>query len=247
MRQYIQSSQAAEFRKSETYLQEMADRFDDLAKYRAGWILDLCKRIAPNAERAIVDVETRLPQALNALKSSQPRPILSVNPVMPVNDYRQVEHLQALVGSDASILTAFDILEHQARPGNFLRTAYQVLGKDGLLVLTTRSGSGFDIQVLWENCPTIFPVEHLTLYSVEGLRSLLKNIGFEIVEFSTPGQLDVQMIERTMSENPDADLPRFLKYFISFRNEYAKHRLQQFLQENLFSSHLRVVAKKKTR
>ena len=66
----------------------------------------------------------------------------------------------------------------------------------------------------------------------------------EVLEASTPGQLDAQMIERVSGETEDVELPRFLRYFLAHRDIYAKCRLQQFLQENLLSSYLRVVARR---
>jgi hypothetical protein len=152
-------------------------------------------------------------------------------------------HLSDLAGADAKLIAMFDILEHQTNPFELLKGVDQALGADGLLVITTRSGSGFDIQVLWENS-TILPVEHMNLISIEGIRLLLQNFDFEIMEISTPGQLDVQMIERVFRSQEQNCIPYFLQYFLRYRDSFAKNRLQQFLQENLLSSHLRIVAKK---
>ena len=76
------------------------------------------------------------------------------------------------------------------------------------------------------------------------MRTLLTATGYDVVEISTPGQLDVQMIERMLEEQPDVEVPRFVRYFLAHRDRRAKRSLQQFLQENRLSSHLRLVARK---
>jgi hypothetical protein len=50
-------------------------------------------------------------------------------------------------------------------------------------------------------------------------------------------------VERLVAEE-GVELPRFVRYFLGRRDQHAKQRLQQFLQQNLLSSHLRVVARK---
>jgi hypothetical protein len=75
--------------------------------------------------------------------------------------------------------------------------------------------------------------------------ALLARAGFEVLEASTPGQLDVQMVERISSNKKDVLLPRFLRYFFAQRDVHVKQKLQKFIQENRLSSYLRVVARKK--
>ena len=250
--QYLLHSPVAAFRDSDEYREAVDRHVKELAAYRAEWVSELCERVGPDGQRPVLDVETRSPAYLDGLLRRHVGPVIAVKPLCsvpdslttPANSVTVVNDLTGLKDANARLIAAFDILEHQASPENLVLAAHEALGPAGLLVVTTRSSSGFDIQVLWEQCTTIFPVEHINLLSVEGMRTLLTRAGFEILEASTPGQLDVQMIERVLQERPDADVPRFLRYFLRYRNSYAKRRLQQFLQENLLSSHLRVVARK---
>jgi hypothetical protein len=248
--QYLLESQAARYRDSAAYRQAMAQRAQDLGCYRADWISELGERIRAGRQRPVVDVETRTPDYLIALSKRQDSPLITVKPLgswfntlnLP-NPLSRVNDLAKIAGLKAKLVTAFDVLEHQAQLFDWMSAVHATLDPGGLLVLTTRSGSGFDIQVLWQDA-TIFPVEHINLVSVEGIQALLTRTGFELVEVSTPGQLDIQMIERIWREQPELDLPRFLRYFLAQRDRQAKSRLQQFLQANLLSSHLRVVAKR---
>lgn len=249
---YLLRSPVAEFRDSKEYREAMERRVNELAAYRAEWVSELCDRVGSDGQRPVVDVETRSPNYLAELQRRQLGPLIAVKPLgslpgsltTPARSLRTVNDLADLEGANAKLITAFDVLEHQASPFDLVRAAHEALGPGGLLVITTRSGSGFDIQVLWERS-TIFPLEHINLLSVEGMHKLLTRAGFEIPEVSTPGQLDVQMIERVLHEQQEADVPRFLRYFLKHRDRYAKYRLQRFLQENLLSSYLRVVARKR--
>ena len=246
---YLLDSPAAAFRRGDEYHRAMDRRVKELAGHRAEWVSGLCERVRAEGERPLVDIETRFPTYLEELSRRQIGPIVAVKPLCSLPDIlteTTVNDLTNLKGANARLVTLFDSLEHQPIPFDLIVAAHEVLGPGGTLVVTTRSASGFDIQILWEQCTTIFPLEHTNLLSVEGMRALLTRAGFEILEMSTPGQLDVQMIERALQERPDAKVPRFLQYFFKHRDRFAKRRLQQFLQQNLLSSHLRVVAIKST-
>lgn len=248
---YLKNSPVSVFRSSNEYQKLMNKRITEQAAYRAGWLYDLCKQEDINGKRPVIDIETCSKEFVAELKKYKLEPLILVRPSENLeNSLAQstespvIAHsLGDIAGANARVISIFDILEHQSSPFELLQDIYKALGPDGLLVMTTRSGSGFDIQVLWENS-TILSVEHMNLISIEGIRLLLKKVGFEILEISTPGQLDVQMIERVFSGDNQACVPYFIKYFLKYRDSFAKNRLQQFLQENLLSSHLRIVAKK---
>jgi len=250
---YLLQSPAATFRNGAEYGEVMGQRVAELAMHRAEWIAGLCKDVGVDGQ-PLVDVETRSPDYLEGLQRRQIGPLVSVKPIcslpeswtMSASSVAITSDLRDLEGANAKLVTAFDVLEHHTCPFDLFLAAHEAMVPGGILVITTRSSSGFDVQVLWEQCATIFPAEHINLVSVEGMRTLLTRAGFEILEASTPGQLDVQMIERTLCERQDIEVPRFLRYFLKHRDRFAKHRLQQFLQENLLSSHLRVVARKRT-
>lgn len=248
---YLSSSPAAAFRYGEEYLQAMQRRFKDLSIRRAEWVSELCKQSGPDRQRLVVDIETHSPDYLVELQKRQVAPLSVVSPLgpmtdpstMPLTNLTIFDDLAEVEGANAGLVTAFNILEHQVYPRELVRAAYSALGPGGLLVLTTRSGSGFDIQVLWEHS-SVFPLEHINLITVEGLRELLMAAGFEVLEVSTPGRLDVQIIERTLKQQEVTGVPRFVRYFMEHRDQYAKQKLQRFLQENLLSSYMRVVASK---
>ena len=143
----------------------------------------------------------------------------------------------------ADVVTAFEVLEHVHDPLRFLSAIKRALAPGGWVVLTTLTASGFDIQTLWERSNAVTPPQHINLLSIEGMRDLLQRAGLEIVELSTPGRLDVDIVKNALASDPFLPLPRFVRYLLQSRDEAAREQFQAFLRASLLSSHVRVVAR----
>ena len=262
---YLHESPAARFRAREEYLEPLRHRALEVATVHGDWVLELLER-GPSSRSAgggaVVDLHTRFPEYLAYLKQQGVAQLITVEPLTALPDalvsaegVHLNDGLEELAGADCRLLTAFNALEHLEAPAELVRAAHQALAPGGLLAFTTRSSSGLDIQVLWERCPTVFPADHLNLLSVEGVRMMLEAAGFDLLEVSTPGQLDVELVERVLNEAParatfasevaPPAATRFLRYLLRHRGPEARTGLQQFLQQHLLSSHLRVIARKR--
>jgi hypothetical protein len=95
---------------------------------------------------------------------------------------------------------------------------------------------------LWDKTPYIFVPEHLNLLSIRGLELLIDRVGMEVVELSTPGQLDIELVEQASKHDPTLILPRFIDYLIKERGDRAHQEFQAFLQKHRLSSHVRVAS-----
>ena len=145
---------------------------------------------------------------------------------------------------NVSVACSFEVFEHLFDPEEFLESMSKLLKPGGLIYFTTLTISGLDLQVLWQDSKSISPPHHINFLSIEGLRNVIKRCGLEEIEISTPGQLDVDIIRNTMKEIPDIKVPRFIDYIINNRDQKTSESLQKFLQDNLLSSHARVIAQK---
>lgn len=254
MQWYWLQSPLAQFRRSETFRDELGEHVHELIQGRADWIVSLCHASGLPASLAIVDVEERYSAVVTSAARRISGTVYAVRPLWAVGALNGVESAATVDGLDklgsdsAQVVTAFDVLEHTADLAGLVAGVHRVLAPGGLFALTTRAGSGFDIQALWEHTDTIFPLEHVNLISVRGIRTLLERTGFDLVELSTPGQLDVQVVARALSGDLAGQVTgeRVLRRLVLDSDEDGRRDLQQFLQKHLLSSHMRVVARKRT-
>ncbi len=245
-RWYLHESPAARFRCDPEYLRSIETRMRDVALPRADQLESLAGQVPGSGW--IIQVGPRNPMVLEQLHRRGLGPLACVNPLPPYQSMSGPEvttrgDLAPFPDGGARIVAILDILEHERDVAGLLAEAHRVLVPGGFLVVTARSGSGFDVQVLWEHAD-VSPFEHLNLISVEGMQTLLDRSGFRIVEFSTPGQLDVQVVWRLRNER-GAVLPRFLEYLLSHRDATCHERFQDFIQEQRLSSHMRLIARKR--
>lgn len=143
----------------------------------------------------------------------------------------------------ANVATAFEVLEHVFDPAAFLRGARLTLRPGGTLLLTTQTVTGFDIQVLWEHSKSVAPPQHINLLSVVGLRRLVERSGFTVVDVSTPGNLDVDIVANGLKATPPPPIPRFVRTLLA-QPEATRQAFQAFLRDYGLSSHVRIIAKR---
>ncbi len=141
------------------------------------------------------------------------------------------------------LMTSFELFEHIVNPVVFLRQVYKFLQPGGYLLFTTLNGEGFDIQILWDKSKSIFPPHHLNFFNTTSIKTLLVSSGFMVKEISTPGKLDWDIAE-SMLKNENVKIGRFWELVAEKGTIEAKTDLQNWIQNNCFSSHMRIIAQK---
>jgi 2-polyprenyl-3-methyl-5-hydroxy-6-metoxy-1,4-benzoquinol methylase len=135
---------------------------------------------------------------------------------------------------------SFELFEHLHEPKEFLKTLNKVMNKDDVFIFTTLSGMGVDIRTLWEDAKPLSPPMHLNFLNPKSISILLETVGFEVLEVTTPGKLDIDI----MNNSKDNIKDRFWKDFLEYSNNDEKQKMQNFLSENLLSSHMMIVCRK---
>lgn len=171
------------------------------------------------------------------------KPVQEIEPALTNAGFELRQELPE--AGSCSLITVFEVIDRLYHPRSVLEDISKTLSKDGILMITTLSASGFDIQMLQEHSRSIVPPIHLNLFSVEGIQTLLEHYGFNLLELSSPGSLDFSLVANALQENPDIQVPKFVNDIIYHRNDYIKQAFQEFLQRGVLSSHLRIVAQKK--
>jgi len=137
---------------------------------------------------------------------------------------------------------AFDVLERSVDFSDELHRCRCVLRPRGLLFVATMSGEGFEIRMLGPRTAALVPPVHLQLLSRAGWLAALAREGFTLVEYSTPGQLDVQAVAEACRRNPDVLLPPILDELLRHEDEQVGRAFQELLQQACLSSHVQLVA-----
>lgn len=134
----------------------------------------------------------------------------------------------------------FELFEHLHDPARFLNHLNQLMAPGDLFIFTTLSGTGVDIQALWEDSKSVMPPHHLNFFNPHSIRMLLERCGLEPIDVSTPGRLDIDILANNYHLIKD----HFWKTMISISSDTEKQRWQDFISASGWSSHMMVVCRK---
>jgi 2-polyprenyl-3-methyl-5-hydroxy-6-metoxy-1,4-benzoquinol methylase len=144
----------------------------------------------------------------------------------------------------ADVVANFEVIEHLFNPLRFVEQCVKYLKKGGLFICTCPSGMGLGTLVLKEKARVV-DHEHLNYFNPHSLSLLIEKCELELLEVSTPGELDVDLLENHLKEEPSIlNHNLFVKKIVT-SYETTKRNFQKFLKENLLSSHLWIVGRKK--
>jgi 2-polyprenyl-3-methyl-5-hydroxy-6-metoxy-1,4-benzoquinol methylase len=153
--------------------------------------------------------------------------------------------LEALAPTpEFDLVTAFEVIEHVHAPRRFVEGCANLLRPGGALALSCPSVSGIEPALLGADA-SCFDHEHLSYFTPESLGALVERCGLDVVETLTPGRLDVDLVRRAAREGRlDLTNEPFLSRVLIEAPERFAAPFQEFLAENLMSSHLWIVARK---
>lgn len=250
---YYTESESVRFWSSEFYRQTQEARREKIFRPRAHLVAELAKGGELPGTDTFADIgsgfgifleEVARVGVFREIVGIEPAPNMAVE--CRKRGFRTVESsLEAVPAGTlrADLAASFEVLEHVFDPATFLRGAHGILREGGVVLLTTLTVSGFDLQVLWNESKSIHP-PHINLLSVEGMRLLAERSGFEVVAITTPGQLDVDIVKNALAERPDLQVPRFVRHLIERRGPEVHREFQRFLQDHHLSSHVRLILRK---
>ena len=105
----------------------------------------------------------------------------------------------------AGLYLLYEVIEHLFDPKAFLRSLWSQMPAGSALVLTTPNADGADNVTIPATqsgrfiASAIFPPYHINAFSVKGLFHLALDLDYEVVDISTPGGLDLEMIRHHTS------------------------------------------------
>lgn len=253
---YLEST-SADFWRNTLSRKTEGKRKEKIYEKRFQWFRDITQNYMPFAT-TIADFNSKDPEYTREfLQNGYFKHKVVVNPYFDisaldifnadVDSYSVIQELDSSLkdGRMVDLVCAFEIMDCFTDVEFLLKTINALLCKGGLCFVTTISISGFDLQVLWENSTSIFPPDRINVFSRTGLELLFKRHGFDMIEYSTPGFLDLDIIKNAVRKNPSIELPRFVKTMLSNGNNQVCRDFQDFLQLSKLSSFVRIVLRKK--
>lgn len=152
--------------------------------------------------------------------------------------------LEEVVTADLPVgpkaFVSFELFEHLHDPATFLRQLNGLMTTGDLFIFTTLSGSGVDIQALWEDSKSVTPPHHLNFLNPRSVTLLLTRLGFENLAVTTPGKLDIDILINNRAAIKD----RFWQTFVATATDAEKAAWQEMIATTGWSSHMMVVCRK---
>lgn len=134
-------------------------------------------------------------------------------------------------------------LDRSDDPAALLGAVAGCLMEGGLLFVTSLVCSGFDMAVLGLRNVYLYPPDRANCFSLRGLELLLSRAGFALLEVSTPGVLDVEIVQAHLRHGLAVPLSTFERELLN-ADEETHALFQEFLQQGRMSSFARIVGRK---
>lgn len=228
-------------------------RRENIIRPRADWVLDGIAEYVPTSQRLLdVSANGRVLIDIVAAENASLKQIVAGGMTADFEGKStarvlvQPTRVAALPGhGQVDVIVAIDALDRAADLGALVGAFEQSLAPGGVLFATAPVASGFEIQTLWEHSPSVLPPDKLNLPSVAGLQLLFASPTWELLELSTPGMFDVEMVRRTILSAPNAPWPRVVKALVERTDAAGRTALVELLQSRRLASFARLVARKR--
>lgn len=248
--EFAANSDAVAFWSTHFYKETAAARRERMFRPRARVTADVAERHGFAGRVRVADVGAGYGLFLLELAAIHPSWVLTaIEPdallatVCRGHGFGTVERWVESVGDgefEFDLVTAFEVVEHVFDPGAFLSACKRLLRPGGLALVTTLTISGFDLQVLGAESRSITPPQHLNFPSVGAVSAFAARAGLNVVDVSTPGELDIDIVRNRCLEQPTPVTDRFART-LAAADSTTREAFQRFLREHRLSSHLRCV------
>jgi Zn ribbon nucleic-acid-binding protein len=252
LRDWYRESEPSRFWRERLLPVSAAARQEKIVRPRADWVLDGIAEYAPHARR-LVDISPQGRPLLDAIAAGAPglKELVAAGMTADLEgaSTARVEvrpsstrELHGLRESD--VVVAVDVMDRAADSQALVGALASLLAPAGVLFATFPVASGFEVQTLWQDSPTIFPPDKLNVPTVDGLLRLFAAPSWEILELSTPGMFDVETVRQAIAAAPDHLWPRIVRALVERTDAAGRESLVEFLQTRRLTSFARLVARR---
>jgi hypothetical protein len=227
-------------------------RREKITRPRADWVLDGIAEYVPSARR-LVDISPH-GRGLVDLLAAESSGLVDVVAAGMTADLEGSStsrvHIQPTRVTDlpchgpVDVIVAVDSLDRAADLGALVTAFEKLLAPGGVVFATAPVASGFEVQTLWERSPTVIPPDKLNLPTVKGLQQIFAAPTWELLELSTPGMFDVEMVRRAIEAEPNLPWPRMVRALVERTDAVGRTALVELLQSRRLTSFARLVVRK---
>lgn len=247
---YYQESESAKYWASTFYKETAEARREKLWRPKALMIRDLVDRLGTE-QHGLVDIGGGYGIFAEEYEKVSSKKVAVIEPGPALAQVCRDKGLQVIqgfledinseqLGGGSKVFVSFELFEHLHDPEKFLCRLFDLMLDGDLFIFTTLSGVGVDIQALWDNSKSVSPPHHLNFLNPKSARILLERVGFDVLQTSTPGKLDIDILYNNQQHIKD----RFWRTFVIQATENEKRAMQSFIANNGLSSHMLVVCQK---
>lgn len=253
LRAWYRDSKPAVFWREEILPASESARLEKILRPRADWILDGIAEYQPSAGRAI-DISPHSRAMLDLLVTGEGSleevVAAGVTADLEGKSARRVKVQPTLLGElpglgEAHAIIAMDVLNRAADPGALLENLEKTLAPEGLVFATATVASGFELQTLWDRSPTVIPPDKLNLPTIKAIRTMFAEPTWEILELSTPGMFDVELVRQVIEQEGERSWPRVVRALVQRTDASGRIALIELLQSLRLTSFARLVVRKR--
>jgi hypothetical protein len=248
---YYSYSNSAKYWATTFYKETASARVNKLWKPKSIEINELIKQYKPKSNPILVDIGGGFGLFANEIRKLISGEVIIIEPgsdlasICRENNFLVVEKfLENVIKQDLpngeKVFVSFELFEHLTDPVHFLNCLFSIMSSGDLFIFTTLSSLGIDIQLLGKNSKSVSPPHHLNFFNPISIKKLLNNSGFETLQVTTPGKLDMDILHKNKNHIND----NFWKTFFEITSEIERVKWQEWISEQGLSSHMCVVCQK---
>ncbi len=165
------------------------------------------------------------------------------NPFLAKANVSEIDLTNEASEGSLDVIFLFEAIDRSVTPLELLHNVAKTLKPKGLCFITSLLSSGFEVQVLQEESEIFVPPERMNLLTFEGMKDLINKLNcFEVLEFSTPGVLDIPNVIKHLDGVNNC---KFFNYIFKERQDSELLvSFQDFLQINCLGTFGRLVLRK---
>lgn len=243
---YYQKSASARYFATTFYKETAEARREKLWRPKARMVLDILRRLG-SENHSVYDIGGGygiFAEEFQALSGS------SVTIIEPGPDLAQICRTKGLqviesflervipeqLPKGPRVFVSFELFEHLHDCRVFLQCLHQLMQPGDKFIFSTLSGTGVDIQTLWEDSNSI-SLQHLNFFNPHSVKLLLKDSGLSPLSVETPGKLDLDIMFNQKNKLKD----RFWRSLLDQASPEELELWQGFIAAQGYSSHMLVV------